>query len=156
MYLISHYNNFVNKPKLTTMKKQGLLLIAGGLLALASCQNDANTGASDAQIDSMVNARVEELRMEMMMQNDSLINAMATMKADSICGAKTGGSSTSGTKKPSTNTSSKPEPTKPDNTKTSTRPGATNQGGTKVTDRPGATNSNTPKSTSDRPGATNK
>lgn len=95
------------------MKKQGLLLIAGGLLALASCQNDANTGASDAQIDSMVNARVEELRMEMMMQNDSLINAMATLKADSICGAKTGGTSTSGTKKPSTNTPSKPEPTKP-------------------------------------------
>lgn len=96
------------------MKKQGLLLIAGGLLALASCQNDANNGASDAQIDSMVNARVEELRMEMMMQNDSLINEMALMKADSICGAKTGsGSSASGTKKPGSNTSSKPEPTKP-------------------------------------------
>ena len=74
------------------MKKQGLLLIAGGMLALASCQNDANTGASDAQIDSMVNARVEELRMEMMMQNDSLINAMAVVKADSICGAKSTGS----------------------------------------------------------------
>ncbi|RYE24693.1 MAG: hypothetical protein EOP51_06570 [Sphingobacteriales bacterium] len=139
--------------------KKGLLFIAGGmLLAMASCQNEANTGTSDAQIDSMVNARVEELRTEMMMQNDSLINAMAIMKADSICGAKTAGTSTSGTKKPSTPAKpSKPvEPTKPDNTKTSTRPGATNQGGTKTTDRPGATNSNTPKATSDRPGATNK
>ena len=85
------------------MKKQGLLLIAGGMLALASCQNNVSTGTSDAQIDSMVNARVEELRTEMMMQNDSLINAMAIVKADSICGAK----KTTGSTKPA------PKPTKP-------------------------------------------
>lgn len=73
------------------MKKQ-LLLLAGGLLALASCNTAPEGGASDAQIDSMVNTRVEELRMEMMRQNDSLINAMAQIKADSIIAAMKGGS----------------------------------------------------------------
>jgi hypothetical protein len=151
-------NIFVNKPKLTTMKKQGLLLIAGGMLALASCQNNVSTGTSDAQIDSMVNARVEELRTEMMMQNDSLINAMAIMKADSICGAKKSTGSTKPAPKPSKPNASdavKPGTTKPDNTKTTTRPGASNQSGTKTNDRPGATNQSGIKTT-DRPGASNK
>ncbi|HRO43268.1 MAG TPA: hypothetical protein PL009_10570 [Flavipsychrobacter sp.] len=66
------------------MKKQ-LLLIAGTVLTLASCQNEAaDTGDNQAQIDSAVNARVEEMRTELMMQNDSLINAEAQRRADSI------------------------------------------------------------------------
>lgn len=84
------------------MKKQTLLLMAGGLMALASCNNNAGeaTGASQAQIDSMVNARVEEIRTQMMASNDSLINAMAAMKADSIIAAmkNTGGTITKTTK----------------------------------------------------------
>ncbi len=96
------------------MKKQFLFLMAGGLLAFASCNNAAEGGMSEAQIDSAVNARVEEIRAEMMAQNDSLINAMAQMKADSIIAAMNTGSK--GTSKPS---ASKPvakpveEPKKP-------------------------------------------
>ncbi len=76
------------------MKKQSLLLLAGGMLALASCQNEAAApaaGPSDAQIDSMVNARVETIRMELMASNDSLINALAQWKADSMIAAMKGG-----------------------------------------------------------------
>ncbi|OSZ79322.1 hypothetical protein CAP35_14005 [Chitinophagaceae bacterium IBVUCB1] len=75
------------------MKKQSLLLLAGGMLALASCQNEAAApaaGPSEAQIDSMVNARVEEARMELMASNDSLINALAQWKADSMIAAMKG------------------------------------------------------------------
>lgn len=76
------------------MKKQSLLLITGGLLALASCNTESanNADNSQAKIDSMVNARVEELRMELEAKNDSMINAMAMLKADSMMAemAKTG------------------------------------------------------------------
>ncbi len=66
------------------MKKQ-LLLAAGTVLALASCQNEAaNTADTQTHIDSAVNARVEEISMQLMMQNDSLINAEAQRRADSI------------------------------------------------------------------------
>lgn len=75
------------------MKKQLLLLTAGGMLAFASCKNEApvaDAGASQAQIDSIVNARVEEIRAELMAQNDSLINALAQWKADSMIAAMKG------------------------------------------------------------------
>lgn len=75
------------------MKRQALLLIAGGLMALASCQSETTTTTnemSQAQIDSTVNARVEEMRMQMMASNDSLINEMALYKADSMCAAMKG------------------------------------------------------------------
>lgn len=75
------------------MKKQLLLLTAGSMLVFASCQNEAtpvDAGASQAQIDSIVNARVETIRAEMMAQNDSLINALAQWKADSIIAAMKG------------------------------------------------------------------
>ncbi len=75
------------------MKKQSLLLLAGGMLALASCQNEAAApaaGPSEAQIDSMVNARVEAIRTELMASNDSLINALAQWKADSMIAAMKG------------------------------------------------------------------
>ena len=75
------------------MKKQLLLLTAGGMLALASCKNEAPAtaaGPSDMQIDSTVNARVEEMRTQLMAQNDSLINALAQWKADSMIAAMKG------------------------------------------------------------------
>jgi hypothetical protein len=75
------------------MKRQSLLFIAGGLMALASCTSEpAATGndMSQAQIDSAVNARVEEMRIEMMASNDSFINEMALYKADSMCAAMKG------------------------------------------------------------------
>lgn len=74
------------------MKKQSLLLITGGLLAMASCNTEPAGSAEDAQatIDSTVNARVEEIRLELQAQNDSIINEMAMYRADSIIAARTG------------------------------------------------------------------
>lgn len=74
------------------MKKQSLLLITGGLLAMASCNTEPAGNAEDAQatIDSTVNARVEEIRLELQAQNDSIINEMAMYRADSIIAARTG------------------------------------------------------------------
>lgn len=70
------------------MKKQLSFLTAGVLLALGSCTNEGDTGMTQAQIDSTINARAEEIaqaRMdELMMRNDSTINALAREKADSI------------------------------------------------------------------------
>ena len=74
------------------MKKQSLLLITGGLLAMASCNTEPATNAEDTQakIDSMVNERVEQIRLELQAQNDSMINEMAMYRADSIIAARTG------------------------------------------------------------------
>jgi hypothetical protein len=74
------------------MKRQSLLFIAGGLMALASCTSETSTNneMSQASIDSAVNARVEEMRTQMMMENDSMINEMALYKADSMCAAMKG------------------------------------------------------------------
>ena len=85
------------------MKKQALLLSALGMLAFASCETEVANN-DEAYIDSVVNARVEEMRMEMMMQNDSLIYALAQEKADSIIAAMKGGSAVT-TKTTTTRTS---------------------------------------------------
>ena len=50
---------------------------------------------SQLQIDSAVNARVDSIRADMMMRNDSMINAMAMQKADSMLMAR--GSEAAGT-----------------------------------------------------------
>lgn len=138
------------------MKKQALLFMAGTALIAASCNQPADSGMSDAQIDSMVNARVETIRAEMMAQNDSLIDVMAQMKADSIIAAMGSGSKTGTarkTSKPSVRvTPAEPATTAPTTPKASDRPGATNQGEKKASDRPGATNQGEKKA-SDRPGA---
>lgn len=77
------------------MKKQSFLIMAGALLAFASCKNENTEGAfNQAQVDSMVNARVEDMRVEMMRQNDSIINVMASQRADSIINAMKGGNAT--------------------------------------------------------------
>ncbi|MGN6476442.1 MAG: hypothetical protein ACTHKV_04400 [Flavipsychrobacter sp.] len=76
------------------MKKQTLLLLAAGAtLAFASCNNKAPAtgGMSQEQIDSTVNARVDAIRTELTAQNDSLINALALVKADSIIAAMKSG-----------------------------------------------------------------
>ena len=76
------------------MKKQLLFITAGTMLAFASCKNEtpatAEAGASQAQIDSMVNAKVDAIRADLMAQNDSMINAMAQWKADSMIAAMKG------------------------------------------------------------------
>ena len=101
------------------MKKQSFLFIAGALFAFASCQNDTNdSAASQAQIDSAVNAQVEELRMQMMMQNDSIINAEAQRRADSMIAEMKATANTGGNR----NTAKTTKPTQPKTTTPSATP----------------------------------
>ncbi|HEY9178073.1 MAG TPA: hypothetical protein VIN07_10300 [Flavipsychrobacter sp.] len=130
------------------MKKQSLLLITGGLLAIASCNTEPAGNAEDAQakIDSAVNARVEEIRLELQAQNDSIINEMAMYRADSIIAARTGKAAPA-----------RPRPSAPASTDRATETSKEVQeekprGG--VDDRQGATNKQG--GVSDREGATNK
>jgi hypothetical protein len=75
------------RHKITQMKKQSFLLLAGTFLTITACNTTNDNQYSEAQIDSMVNARVDEMRLQMMTQNDSLINALAAQRADSIIAA---------------------------------------------------------------------
>lgn len=136
------------------MKKQMLLLMAGGLLAFASCNSNNGNQASQAQIDSMVNVKVMEIQTQMAAKNDSIINALAQAKADSMMVANNTGAATSSSapvRHHTTTTRSQ------DHTSTQTQ---VKQGG--LNDRPGAVNSSTNSNTnsnakkgslSDRPGA---
>ena len=85
------------------MKKQSLLLIGGAMLAFASCQPE-NTGGgfTQEQVDSIVNVRVAEQMVALQASNDSTINALAQIKADSIIAAMK-----SGTSRPSSSSSTK-------------------------------------------------
>lgn len=74
------------------MKKQSLLLIGGALLAFASCRQENTAGGfTQEQVDSIVDARVEEQMMALQSSNDSIINALAQWKADSVIAAMKGG-----------------------------------------------------------------
>ena len=64
------------------MKKYASLLLAGAALAVASCGNNENTTTQE-QIDSMAAYRADTMAAALKAQNDSLINAMAQMRADS-------------------------------------------------------------------------
>lgn len=96
------------------MKKQSLLLVAGLTLAFASCQNEGTTagGFTEAQVDSIVNVKVSEQMMQMQAQNDSIINAMATMKADSIVAAMKGQATPAPATKPAPTVKKNTPPTK--------------------------------------------
>lgn len=74
------------------MKKQSLLLITGGILAFASCSPDTSGNAEEmqAKVDSIVNARVDQIRLELQEKNDEYIMEMAIYRADSIMAIKTG------------------------------------------------------------------
>lgn len=73
------------------MKKQSLLLVTAAMLVAASCNTETgNDDAAQAKIDSMVNARVDEIRIELKAKNDSIINELATWRADSIINAMKG------------------------------------------------------------------
>ena len=134
------------------MKKLAILMVAGSMIGLASCGNNENTSTKE-QIDSTATARTDTMAAALKAQNDSLINAMAKMRADSAMKAdsmaKAGMASAHTSAKTTTHT-----------TKTTTHAVHTSQPGTKVTDRPGATDAHIngqtekPKSVSDRPGAT--
>ncbi len=73
------------------MRKQSVLLIAAGLLATASCNTETgNAEEAQAKIDSMVNARVDDMRLQLKAENDSIINELAMWRADSIINARKG------------------------------------------------------------------
>lgn len=103
------------------MKKQSLLLIGSTLLAFASCQPDASTDGmyTQEQVDSIVDARVMEQMIVLQNNNDSVINVLAQMKADSmIAELKAGKPVTTKTTTTRTTTvnnggSTQPEPTEP-------------------------------------------
>jgi hypothetical protein len=64
------------------MKKLAILLLAGAVVGLTSCGSNENN-ASKEQIDSMATVRTDTMQATLKAQNDSLINAMAKMRADS-------------------------------------------------------------------------
>ena len=129
------------------MKKQSLLLISGALLAFASCTQEGATGGyTQEQVDSIVDARVTEQMMALQASNDSMINALAQIKADSILAAMKGGSGV--TTKTTTTTTRNTTVKNPGGATKKNDPGS-------VTSRPAA-DDGTPKSVSDRPGADKK
>lgn len=66
------------------MKKQ-FLILAGSALLLASCGNDANKeNEQQKQMDSIANANAAMQEQINKAKNDSTINALAKIKADSI------------------------------------------------------------------------
>jgi len=65
------------------MKKQ-LLLFAGSILILASCSTDNTPNIQQAQIDSIARAKATLQDVLNKQKNDSIINAIAKAKADSI------------------------------------------------------------------------
>ena len=138
------------------MKKQSILFLAGGLLALASCNNNAaNPGMSQAQVDSMVNVKVQELTVKMQASNDSMINMMAKVKADSMIAAMKGATASAAPAAHSTkHTAPAPAPAPAPQPARNTRPGATNQ--TTQGTQPQNGNTQQQGNRNNRPGATNQ
>ena len=122
------------------------------MIGLASCGNNENNSTKE-QIDSTATARTDTMAAALKAQNDSLINAMAKMRADSAM--KADSMAKAGAGKTTTHTT-----VKTTTHSTTTHSTETAQPGTKATDRPGATDmhlngkADKPKTASDRPGAT--
>jgi len=70
------------------MKKLTLLLLTGYIITFASCSSSNDSqNAAQAQIDSMVTVKTGQIQASMQAKNDSIINALAKAKADSIIAA---------------------------------------------------------------------
>lgn len=141
--------------------KQGksILLFATVLSAgFMACKQEVATNApSQATIDSMVNAKVDSIKLELMAQNDSLINARAKVIADSLVLA----AKANGGKVPTVAVAPKPKPTPPKPSTGGVKPAPSTpvveptktQGPPKtVNDRQGSQNSG-PKTVNDRQGS---
>lgn len=61
-----------------------LLLLAASLLA--ACSTDTTAEQAQAKVDSIVHAKVTALQTKQRLNNDSIINAMAAARADSLMG----------------------------------------------------------------------
>lgn len=97
------------------MKKYAFVLLAGSIIGLSACGNDANTN-NQAQIDSAANARTAELEAAHQAQTDSILNEMARMKADSTAMADSlakAANTTSTTVSRTTTTTKTTKPAKP-------------------------------------------
>lgn len=147
------------------------LLTAGSALFYSCKTNTDNTEGmyTKEQADSMAQAKLDSLMAAEKYLADSLLEAEAQRKADSLAAVTGKPAEATVTKKAtaksnktttSTKTNTQPKPdTKPapdnrvEENKVPTRPGSKNTTPTDVTDRPGVKNSETPKSVSDRPGA---
>lgn len=67
--------------------RAGLFLFIAINLLLIACNNQATQqgkGYTNAQVDSLVEIRVQERIQQLQAANDSIINAMAASKADSM------------------------------------------------------------------------
>lgn len=96
------------------MKNRILLLSALTAIGFASCTNPNTSGTyTQEQLDSIVQYRVDSIAMDLKMQNDSLIYAMADSIAMATKSATTPSTTKpTPTKKPSVNNhTSKPTPT---------------------------------------------
>jgi hypothetical protein len=141
------------------MTNKFLLLAAAGTLAFASCQNEGSGDAMNdemmqAKIDSAVQARMGEMQAQLAAQNDSLINAMAMMKADSMmAAAAAAGNNNTGIRRtvptrpgtrPTTRATTTPSaPTTPTNTGKNTGEQGTNTGKVGTTNAEGQSNEGT-------------
>lgn len=66
------------------MDKRIFIAAVATAFAFSSCQPEATTDNTQARIDSMVQARVDEIRSQMMAENDRIIDSLAQVKADSM------------------------------------------------------------------------
>jgi len=66
------------------VNKVYVLLFTCITILFASCSGGTQEPPSHAEVDSIVNARVNTLQVQMQSKNDSIINDMAKKRADSI------------------------------------------------------------------------
>lgn len=99
------------------MRKVSLLLLAGGILTVASCKEEGMTsgGMTQTQVDSAIQSKVNMALDSMAMATDARINELAMYMADSMMKAKQGITVTTQrpapiTRNPSTGTTPPPAP----------------------------------------------
>ncbi len=68
--------------------KAFLIPALASCLAIASCGADNTDALAQAQVDSIVASKTSLLQSRMKHNNDSIINAMAVARADSMMGKK--------------------------------------------------------------------
>ncbi|MEI8280013.1 MAG: hypothetical protein WCG87_09635, partial [Bacteroidota bacterium] len=126
--------------------------LAGSVIMFAAC-NNASTEKPAENVDSIANAKAEQMRGQMAAKNDSIINAMAKAKADSTEAAMKAEEAKKEEEakhsKGAHHDKAKHE-TKKDEPKAAA-PAPSNTPKT-VNDRPGGNSNNAPKSVNDRPG----
>lgn len=70
--------------------KVSVILFLTCSVFFGACSGGTQEPPSRAEVDSQVNARVNALQLQMQAKNDSIINAMAQHRADSILASTKG------------------------------------------------------------------